>query len=111
LVSFVAVDATGDGEVYGWRRGEAIARSLLLWRQVYNAHACSGRALYLLTGAAASDPGRESREFSSEVETDVIVAWVGLWRLARVNTSRTSFFSNFASSSAGRQGGTMDSKL
>jgi hypothetical protein len=50
-------------------------------------------------------------ELSSEMETDVIVAWVGLWRLARVNTSRTSFFSNFASSSAGRQGGRMDSKL
>jgi hypothetical protein len=102
----VVVAVVGEGEVYGWRRDEGSAQSLLLWQQAYNVHACSS-VLYLLTGAATSDPGRERRELSSEVKTDVIVVWVGLWRLAMVNTSRMPL----ASSLAVLQGGTMDSKI
>jgi hypothetical protein len=50
-------------------------------------------------------------ELSSKVKTDGIAAWVGLWRVAIVNTLRMPFFANFTSSSAGLQGGTMNSKL
>jgi hypothetical protein len=55
-----------------------------------------GELLYLLTGAAPLDPGRESRVLSSEVETDGCVTLLALLQFdVGVSSSMAVFFTNF----------------
>jgi hypothetical protein len=64
------------------------------------------------TGAAPSDPGRESKELSLEVETDGAGGFA--WPLEvddGASLSRAFFFTSFACPSTGLQGWTIDVKL